>query len=314
VIVATTPRSRRSVELLIWAFVGGAVLSVLVGLATSGLHSSASAIATASQGEGRLSGGQGDPNFLAAGLVPAIALAAGLTSTTRNVMARWALFVAAALLTVGLAATESRGGLVAAAAMLVAAVVFYKRRRAQVLLFFAVAISIGAVWFTTSPNAWHRVTNFDGGGNGRSDLWKVAWQAGQDHPIAGVGLNNFRVVAPKYVRKPGTLHFVDLIAEKPHVVHNMYLQMFTETGIVGLGLFLFFLGACMRAASKAAKRFDELGERGLAGVARAVLVAHARDARRLVLHLERGRLPIVDPARVQPGAPGAGHATSERAG
>jgi O-antigen ligase len=271
-IVATTPRSRRTVELLIWAFVGGAVLSVMVGLATSGLHSSASAIDTATQGEGRLSGGQGDPNFLAAGLVPAIALAAGLTGTTRNVLARWSLLVAGALLTVGLAATESRGGLVAATAMLIAAVIFYKRRRAQVLLFFAVAVSIGAVWFTTSPDAWHRVTNFNGGGNGRSDLWKVAWQAGQDHPILGVGLNNFRVVSPKYVRKPGTLHFVDLIAEKPHVVHNTYLQMFTETGIVGLGLFLFFVGACVRSAAKAAKRFDELGERALAGVARAVLV------------------------------------------
>jgi len=128
------------------------------------------------------------------------------------------------------------------------------------------------VWFTTSPNAFHRVTNFNGGGTGRSDLWSVAWQAGKDHPILGVGLNNFRVVSANYVRKPGTLNFVDLIAEKPHVVHNMYLQMFTETGIVGLGVFLFFLGACLRAAAKAAKRFDELGERGLAGVARAALV------------------------------------------
>jgi len=272
VIVATTPRTRRSIELLIWAFVGGAMLSVLVGAATSGLHSSASAITTASQGEGRFVGGSGDPNFLAAGLVPAIALAAGLTGATRNVMARWALLVSVVVLTVALAATESRGGLVAATAMLLAAVVFYKRRRAQVLLVFAVAASVAAVWFTTSPDAWHRVTNFNGGGTGRSDLWKVAWQAGEDHPILGVGLNNFRVVSADYVRKPGTLHFVDLIAEKPHVVHNTYLQMFTETGAVGLGLFLFFLGACLRAASKAANRFDELGERALAGVSRAVLV------------------------------------------
>jgi O-antigen ligase len=117
------------------------------------------------------------------------------------------------------------------------------------------------------------VTNFDNGGNGRSDLWKVAWQAGADHPVLGVGLNNFRVVSSQYVRRPGTLHFVDLIAERPAVVHNTYLQMFTETGAVGLGLFLFVVGGCLLAAGKAAKRFDELGERGLAGVSRAVLVA-----------------------------------------
>lgn len=270
-IVSTTPRSRRTMELLVWAFVGGALLSVIVGLATTGLHSDASAIDTASQSEGRF-GGFSDPNFLAAGLVPAIALTAGLATTTRNVIARWALVVAAAILTVGLAATESRGGLVATVAMLIAAMIFYKRRRAQVFLFFAVALSVGAVWFTTSPSAWHRVTNFDGGGTGRSDLWNVAWQAGKDHPILGVGLNNFRVVSADYVRKPGTLHFVDLIAEKPHVVHNMYLQMFTETGIVGVGLFLFFIGACLRAAFKAARRFDELGELALGSLSRAVLV------------------------------------------
>src|SRR4051812_48446412 len=62
-IVSTTPRSRRTVELLVWAFVGGALLSVLVGLATTGLHTDASAIDTASQGEGRFGGGGGDPNF-----------------------------------------------------------------------------------------------------------------------------------------------------------------------------------------------------------------------------------------------------------
>src|SRR4051794_21370729 len=272
-IVSTTPRSRRTIELLVWAFVGGALLSIVAGLATSGLNTSATAIDTASQGEGRFAGGAGDPNFLAAGLVPAIALTAGLATTTRNVIARWALVVAAAILTIGLAATESRGGLVAAAVMLIAAVVFYKRRRAQVLLFFAVALSVGAVWFTTSPSAWHRVTNFDGGGNGRSDLWSVAWQADKDHPILGVGLNNFRVVSADYVRKPGTLHFVDLIAEKPHVVHNMYLQMFTETGIVGVGAFLFFILACLGAAYRAARRFDELGELALGSLSRAVLVA-----------------------------------------
>jgi len=312
-IVATTPRSRRSVELLIWAFVGGAMLSVLVGLATNGLHSSATAIDTASQGEGRFVGGAGDPNFLAAGLLPAIALAAGLTGTTRNLIARWALLVSTFVLTVAAAATESRGGLVAAAVMLLAAVVFYKRRRAQVLLFFAVAISVAAVWFTTSPNAFHRVTNFNGGGTGRSDLWSVAWQAGKDHPILGVGLNNFRVVSANYVRKPGTLHFVDLIAEKPHVVHNMYLQMFTETGIVGLGVFLFFLGACLRAAAKGRQALRRARRARPRRRSACRAGGHHRHAHGVVLPLERGGLPIVDPARVRSSAPCAGHATSERA-
>jgi O-antigen ligase len=272
VIVATTCTSRRSIEWLIGGFVAGATIAVLIGLATNGLHSSATAIATATQTEGRLQGSAGDPNYLAAGLVPAIVLASGLAAAVRNVIVRWSLLMSVGIMAVGLAASESRGGLVAAAVALVAAVLFYKRRRAQVIVWFAVAVSVAAVWFTTSPAAWHRISHFDATGTGRVDLWRVAWQAGKDHPIVGVGLNNYRAVSAQYVRRPGALHNVALIAEKPHVVHNVYLQLFTETGIIGLGLFLAILLGCLGAALRAARRFDELNERGLAGLARASLV------------------------------------------
>jgi O-antigen ligase len=272
VVVATTATSRKSIEWVVGGFVAGALISVLAGAAMNGLHSSATAIQTASSGEGRLSGGAGDPNYLAAGLVPAIVLASGLAGAVRNAILRWSLLTAVGILAVGLAATESRGGLVAAAVALFAAVLFYRRRRAQVLVWFAVAVSVAAVWFTTSPAAWHRISHFDATGTGRTDLWRVAWQAGKDHPIVGVGLNNYRAVSGRYVRRPGALHSVALIVEKPHVVHNAYLQLFAETGIIGLGLFLSIVIGCLLAAFRAALRFDELNERGLAGLARGVLV------------------------------------------
>jgi len=75
------------------------------------------------------------------------------------------------------------------------------------------------------------------------------------------------------VRRPTTLEFVDLIVERPHVTHNTYLQLWAETGIVGLALFLTLLALSLRAALRAASRFDALGDDAMATLARGVLVA-----------------------------------------
>jgi O-antigen ligase len=272
-IVSTTFTSAKSVKILLALFVAGAVVSVLVGLIASNLSSSLSAIDTATHTEGRLQGGGGDPNYLAAGLVPAMVVAAGLVTVTRSAIGRWSLMGALGLLAVGLAATESRGGLLAAVVAISLAALIYRGRRGQILMLLAVAASVGAVWFTTSPGAWHRVTSFNGGGNGRSDIWRVAWEIGKDHPIAGVGLNNFMVVSPDYTRRPGTLRNVQMIVDHPHVVHNVYLQLLAEVGVVGLGLYFVVVLALLASSWHAARRFDEIGETGLASLARAVLIA-----------------------------------------
>jgi len=88
--------------------------------ASGGLESSSDAIERATATEGRLQGGGGDPNFLAAGLIPAVGLAGALMAGDRRVLVRGGLLAAIAILTVGFAATQSRGGLVAAAMTLVA--------------------------------------------------------------------------------------------------------------------------------------------------------------------------------------------------
>lgn len=272
VIVATTFSNRLHVEWLIAGFVAGAVLSVVIGLASGGLSTTQSALETATSFNGRLQGGGGDPNYLAAGLIPAIVLAGGLATATRNVIVRWTLAMAAGVCAIGFAAAESRGGLVAAVVAIFAAVFVYRKRRAQALVWLAVTISVGAVWFAASPSAWQRVTSFNDGGNGRTELWHVAWEITKDHPVNGVGLNNYTIQAPLYVRKPGALRSVALIADKPHVVHNTYLQMLAEAGVVGLVLYLIVLLGCLRAMSVAARRFDELGERGLATLSRSLLI------------------------------------------
>jgi O-antigen ligase len=89
----------------------------------------------------------------------------------------------------------------------------------------------------------------------------------------GVGLNNFPNAAPAYVNELESVEAARYIAESRLVVHNSYLEMLAETGVVGLTLFLAFVAACTRAAWLAGRRLEALGEHGLAGLAQSVLVA-----------------------------------------
>jgi hypothetical protein len=60
----------------------------------------------------------------------------------------------------------------------------------------------------------------------RSQLTKIAWQMFQDHPLTGVGLNNFTVVMDQYGYVPATTRFLQ-------PVHNIYLLILSETGLIG---------------------------------------------------------------------------------
>lgn len=273
-IVATSVTSRRHVHWILVAFVAGAVASVTIGLLAGGLNQSTIAgVGPATQTEGRLQGGSSDPNLLAAGLIPAIVFAATLFGATRRVAWRTILLLGIGILTVGLAATQSRGGALAAAVAALAALALYKHQRPQMLALIGVMVSCAFVWFAANPGSWARVTSYSDRGAGRADLWQVAWRMAHDHPIVGVGLGNFTDRAPEYVNQPGGMTFVDLIVERPRVVHNAYLELLAETGVLGLLLYLFVVAACLRAAWRAAGRFDAQGDRTLASAARAVMIS-----------------------------------------
>jgi O-antigen ligase len=270
-IVATTVSDTRVLRWIVFAFVAGAFLTVSQGIAAGGLSTSASAIETAT--EGRLEGGQKDPNFLAAGIAPAMILALAAFTALRGRPGRWWLIAILGILALGLAASESRGGALAALAAAVAALFVFKNRRLETMAVLAVAIGVAAAWFSVSPSAWERVTDFDSGGSGRDELWQVAWRMAEDNPVHGVALNNYPTMAAEYVDQPGGLARLDLIVDRAQVVHNAYLQLLAETGLIGLGLFFAVAFGSMRAAWRSADRFRLRGDESSETLARGVVVA-----------------------------------------
>ena len=273
VALLTSLRTPRDVNLVIAAVVGAVVASVALGLSGLDVATTSSAVDTATISEGRLQGASGDPNFMAAFIVPAVVLAAVLHGAAGS---RWRVVLPAAigLLVVGLAATESRGGLLAITVALIAALAAMRGRRAAVLAVAVGVVLVGAAWISANPAILERIQSAEQDrGNGREDLWVVAGRMSADHPITGVGLDNFTVRSPEYVRRPGALNYVELVIERPHETHNTYLQMLAETGVVGLALFLALLAMALASAARAARLFERAGERALAQLSRGVLIA-----------------------------------------
>jgi O-antigen ligase len=248
-VIATSITTERAARRVAAAFVIGGALAVAIGLVTNKFALPWNAEPW------RLSGGAGDPNILAAGLVPAIVLAAALLPGIRAPLLRLGLLALVAVLALGLAKTESRGGALAAGVAIVGSFVVFRGERLRVLAVTLLLAGVMLVSFAASPAAWHRVTSFNNGGSGRTDIWRVAWTIFERHPISGVGLNNFQTVSKDYVRDSGPLTRVDLIADQPHVVHNTYLQLLAENGMLACVLFVIFTVGCIGAALEAVRRF-----------------------------------------------------------
>jgi O-antigen ligase len=121
------------------------------------------------------------------------------------------------------------------------------------------------------PASWERLADFEQS-NGRSELFEVAWRMWQDHPVIGVGLGDFRVHSSEYARALGPLEFAEFLTEERKYVHNVYLEILAETGIVGLLLFTTVLALCLRAAWRAVRLFRQAGDTAMATLAKAVVI------------------------------------------
>jgi O-antigen ligase len=271
-IVYSAVRERGQVLWVLWAFVLGAVLSALVGL---GGATAAEEVGYGTSETIRLAGGIGDPNELAAIIVPAIVLAVGLIAVTRQLLLRFVLFSSIAVLAVALFWTQSRGGLVAMAATLVLGPALAGPARPRVI---ALALSLGALavtYFTlfAPPAQLTRVTSFDaGGGTGRPDLWAVSIEMYRDHPYVGLGAGNFVDIEPRYATRDIDLRRVDLIVDTPKGAHNSYLQTLTELGLVGFLLLVAALLSCLFVGLGAIRALERAGETDFGLLGRSLLI------------------------------------------
>jgi O-antigen ligase len=118
------------------------------------------------------------------------------------------------------------------------------------VLGFAVYIGVDAVLVRYESLALEPSADQD-----RVALWRDAWKMVQENPWFGQGLGTFQWTYPAYET---------VNPDKPaRYAHNDYLQILIETGIVGLGLLLWFFVAVWRVAIRNLKNDRDPLVRGI---------------------------------------------------
>jgi O-antigen ligase len=264
VIVFTAITRIRDAQMVLTGLLAGALAACLYGLVF------APSSITTHYGD-RLTGTALDPNELASVLVPGIAFSIGLAASLRR-------RPGAQLAAVGIGFTclltamytGSRGGILALGAMIVAAILFSGRWRVRVaVVSIIVALFAGYYIVALAPqDVRDRIQETSQGQQQqlepRTTLWQIGERMIRAHPVTGVGAGNFSRQSKNYLLQPGALFRTDVIILNPSVTHNTYLQIGSELGLVGLGLFaligVFSLAACLRAARNFHARGDPSGE------------------------------------------------------
>jgi len=196
-----------------------------------------------------------DPNYFAAALLPALAIAVFLIATSDKWLTRCLALVILGVDLTAFVLTQSRGGIVGLAVTLVLAVLLAGRARPRILAFVLVLAAAGLGYYFVYKPAHIFQTGTRSGlsaeSSGRLDEWRVATRIFETHPLGGVGLGNYTTVEPNYTTQNINLQFSSFILRFRHVAHNTYLQVAAELGIVGILLFLGILAAPFRLATKA---------------------------------------------------------------
>ncbi|MCP4141136.1 MAG: hypothetical protein GY755_12790 [Chloroflexi bacterium] len=212
----------------------------------------------------RLSGPIGDPNFYAQAMLVLIPLALNRFLKEKQwflkSIAGWAFLVT----TLAVIFSYSRGAAVAAGIMGVFSMLHSPPRLSDVLIGVLLIILIT----TFIPNPYIErlatITDVFGGRSGvlsdvsyrgRASETIAAWLMFIDHPIFGVGVENYPVFYQSYSRRLG----LDPRLEQRQA-HNLYLQVAAETGLAGILVFGWLLTTMMRGMLSGWRRLKDAGE------------------------------------------------------
>jgi putative inorganic carbon (hco3(-)) transporter len=213
----------------------------------------------------RLSGPVGDPNFFAQVMVVLALLGMEQLMNERRVFWKIVGGVAAAASGLTVVFTFSRGAIVALGLSLLIFFWIYKLKPAHLVAL----LILGAVMLFFIPQTYYqRVLSIadvlpsngeinihkDRAIQGRASESLTAWAMLNQHPLLGVGLNNFTYLYQDYTKSLGLAPSAN--SRSPH---NLYLEVAAESGVVGLIVFLTMIVLAIRSILYARRRFMAAG-------------------------------------------------------
>ena len=118
----------------------------------------------------------------------------------------------------------------------IASLLVFITRKSKLLIILAFVLLV-PIAYSLDPNSFSR----------RHELNIAAVKMWLDHPFFGVGLNQFTAYLPQYTEISASTRFLQ-------PVHNIYLLLLAETGLVGFSIiFIIFIKIISRACCSAVK-------------------------------------------------------------
>lgn len=229
------------------AFVGAATLISLYGLALL-LDGGGLSV----EGVRRISGTYPHPNALALFLERPVAFGFALAMTSRRRVLTIGWLALTAVSTLALVLTFSRGALLGTAFAIVAIAVLSRRQRLARRLIPAIGIFGLMLTVVAAP----RMLSLFGGGSGslRVAIWESAIAMIRDHPIFGVGLDQFLYqYAPRYI---SPVAWPERFTAHPH---DIFLDLWLSLGILGLAAAGVYAVTMFRTMQRVVRRDSSLG-------------------------------------------------------
>ncbi len=226
-LLRATPLDRRSLWRLVDFFMLGAVLVALVGLYQ---YVTGTGLITAEEGLARIRSVYGSPNNLALYVGRALPVAAAVVVLGRDRARRGLYALAALVLGATVVLTFSKGALLIGLPVALAVVlVGWLGRRAWWLVGGGAAAGLTALPLLARVPRFAGLLDFSGGTSFfRVKLWLSAWRMFLDHPLLGVGPDNFlslyrsRYILPEAWQEPNLSH-----------PHNLVLDFLSRLGVLG---------------------------------------------------------------------------------
>lgn len=322
-VTAASARSRADLErLMMTHIVGASILSLLL------LRNPVGA-------SGRVYGLVAfDPNDSALLLVCTIPLAVYFIRTSAKPLSRLLTGLALLLFVMTLVRTGSRGGFLAFIATMLYLLFRFKGIPVRVRV-AAIVMGVATLSLASTDKYWElmgSITNQEEDYNyteegGRVAIWKRGLGYMRDHPLTGVGINNFGVAEGQSdLNRARAQQGKGWIAA---AAHNSFVQIGAESGVIGLGLFVALIvgsiGACSWRAPPRASQ-TEKDEQALARALAGALVgfcvagfflsqaysAYLYSLLGMVAGLIKLRKSSTAPAVVAGPAPAPGRALSRR--
>ena len=214
-------------------------------------------------GAERISGTLGAPNMAAAYLSMMIVVMAGVLLARTQLIDKALAVVGLISAIVPLIATASRGGWASLFVGLTALAILRGRRLPR--NFVWVTVLIIAVVVPFKHFIQDRLLDDDNGSSAaRMPLNGLAIRLIADHPLTGVGVNNFAVAMQPYLVHGFTGEFV-------YTVHNTYLLVWAETGVGGVVVFVWILGSVTGGALRCSRSHGGMLGSAALGMAAALI-------------------------------------------